>query len=382
MRVVLSTIGKFHTFDLARQLHAQGALRTIFSAYPRLKLRSERLPSKRVRTFPWLHAPLMKLGPLNEKLKRAWEWQDRIRFDRHVAHHLPACDLFCGLSSSGLQTGRIAKTRAAKYVCDRGSSHIRYQDNLLRDEHDRQGIPFAGIDPRVIAYEEAEYDLADAITVPSTFALGSFVQSGIRADKLRLAPYGVDLSKFFPVARPNDQEFSVLFVGSVSVRKGIVYLLEAFRRLRHDRKRLTIAGPIDSNTEKFLAPIRTDVSVRVLGHVPQEQLRWLMSSSHVMVLPSIEEGLALVQAQAMACGCPVIASDNTGASDLFTDGVEGFITRIRDVDAIAQRLQLLADDPDLRTRMGAAALKRVNSIGGWNEYGDTICKIFEELVLS
>ena len=67
-----------------------------------------------------------------------------------------------------------------------------------------------------------------------------------------------------------------------------------------------------------------------LGVVGQERLAELMSTSHVMVLPSIEEGLALVQGQAMACGCPVIASTNTGAEDLFTDGVEGFVVPIRD----------------------------------------------------
>ena len=68
-----------------------------------------------------------------------------------------------------------------------------------------------------------------------------------------------------------------------------------------------------------------------------------MSSSHVLVLPSVEEGLALVQAQAMACGCPLISSTNTGGEDLFSDGVEGFLVPIRSPEAIAERLQQLAD---------------------------------------
>jgi glycosyltransferase involved in cell wall biosynthesis len=89
----------------------------------------------------------------------------------------------------------------------------------------------------------------------------------------------------------------------------------------------------------------------------------------VLVLPSIEEGLALVQAQAMACECPVIATDATGAEDLFTDGVEGFIVADRDVDALASRMQQLADDSFLRAQMAAAARLRVDSMGGWDEYG-------------
>jgi len=105
-----------------------------------------------------------------------------------------------------------------------------------------------------------------------------------------------------------------------------------------------------------------------------------MSASDVMVLPSVEEGLALVQAQAMACGCPVIASENTGASDLFTDGREGFIVPIRHPTAISQRLQLLADSPDLRLRMREAALERAKAIGGWMQYGESLHLVFSELI--
>ena len=89
-----------------------------------------------------------------------------------------------------------------------------------------------------------------------------------------------------------------------------------------------------------------------------------------MVLPSIEEGLALVQAQAMACGCPLISSVNTGGEDLFQDGVEGFLVPIRSPEAIHDRLAQLADDPLLQQRMSAAALLRVQSLGGWADYGE------------
>jgi glycosyltransferase involved in cell wall biosynthesis len=121
-------------------------------------------------------------------------------------------------------------------------------------------------------------------------------------------------------------------------------------------------------------------NVEMLGSLPQSELAALMSRSHVLALPSIEEGLALVQAQAMACGCPVICSTNTGGEDLFTDGVEGFIVPIRDPIALANRLQQLADDPDLQRSMRAAALHRVRSIGGWKEYGDRWESLLQTLV--
>jgi glycosyltransferase involved in cell wall biosynthesis len=116
--------------------------------------------------------------------------------------------------------------------------------------------------------------------------------------------------------------------------------------------------------------------------MPQTELKGLMSRSHVMVLPSIEEGLAMVQAQTMACACPVIASCNTGADDLFTDGQEGFVVPIRDIDSLAARMQQLADQPDLRSTMGQRALQRVQSLGGWHDYGKKAMAIYQEMLTS
>jgi starch synthase len=382
MRVVLSTIGKFHTFDLARQLHKRGALRTIFSAYPWFKLKNERLPKESVKTFPYLHAPYMRLIPPSRPVRQFWKWQDMLWFDRYVTGRLPECDIFCGLSGSALSSGRLAKSRQAKYICDRGSSHIRVQDRILREEYDRQGIDFTGFDPRVVNREEAEYEAADFITVPSTFALNTFVESGVDRRKMRLAPYGVDLNTFFPCVQRSENRFNVLFVGGVTVRKGIGYLLDAFQKLECTHKHLTLAGSVSPELESTLKRVRGQDQISVLGPVQQHRLKEIMSASHVMVLPSVEEGLALVQAQAMACGCPVIASQNTGAQDLFTDGSEGFIVPIRDAVAIADRLQKLADNPDLRIRMSEAALRRVESNGGWDQYGEKMFQIFSEAIRS
>ena len=126
--------------------------------------------------------------------------------------------------------------------------------------------------------------------------------------------------------------------------------------------------------------VGNDERISILGHVPQRRLKEIMSVSHVMVLPSVEEGLACVQAQAMACGCPVIASQNTGAQDLFTDNREGFIVPVGDSSAIAERLQALADDPGLRLRMSEAALELVRSLGGWEQYGEQMYQIFSKVL--
>ncbi|WP_317201419.1 glycosyltransferase [Janthinobacterium sp.] len=383
MKVVLSTIGKFHTFDLARQLERRGALSAIFTGYPRFKLRNEGLPATSIRPFPWLHAPYMAV-PMRRwfgaAFTREWEYRDKQSLDAYVAARLPECDVFSGLSGSALRSGKKAQSRGARYVCDRGSAHIAFQDDILREEYQRWGVPFAGIDPRVIAREEEEYAQADLITVPSTFVLESFVAKGVARDKLRLAPYGVDLSRFSPVAEPERGVFDVLFVGSVAVQKGVLDLLDAFARLQHPNKRLTLVGSVTEEMRRLLAEKRLlNERVRLAGHVPQPSLKRIMSASHVMVLPSLQEGLAMVQAQAMACACPVIGTANTGAADLFDDGAEGFIVPIRDPAAIAAKLQRLADEPALRDDMGRAALLRVRRLGGWDSYGERMQAIFAEV---
>lgn len=251
----------------------------------------------------------------------------------------------------------------------------------MRKEFDRFGIPYRGIDPRIIEREEREYDLADAIFVPSRFVLRSFVQMGVAEGKLRVLPYGVDLTRFSRVALPAADSFDVLFVGALSVRKGAHYLLRAFERLVHPRKSLTLAGTIAPEVHAAVQGLLArQPGVRLLGHVPQDQLKAIMSRAHVLALPSIEEGLALVQAQAMACGCPVVASRNTGAEDLFSDGFEGTIVPPGNLDALCAALQELADDPDLRNRMAIAAQARVARSGGWNEYGRAALEAFSSFV--
>ena len=139
--------------------------------------------------------------------------------------------------------------------------------------------------------------------------------------------------------------------------------------MRHPHKHLTLAGSVQDDVRQLLATLPTE-HVTFAGSLPQPELAALMARSHVLALASVEEGLALVQGQAMACGCPVVATTATGAEDLFTDGVEGFIVPDRDTAALADRLQQLADDPALRERMSAAALERVKTLGGWDQYGD------------
>jgi glycosyltransferase involved in cell wall biosynthesis len=243
------------------------------------------------------------------------------------------------------------------------------------------GVPFAGIDPRAIGREEAEYAEADLVTVPSSFSYRSFIEQGVSADKLRLLPYGVNVSRFKPVGEPAVGQFDILYVGAMSLQKGIQYLVQAYHKVSHPNKSLTFAGAPSAEIITLLSARGLwPANTKVLGHVPQTELKNIMSRSHVLVLPSVQDGFGMVMAQAMACACPVIASRNTGGEDLFTNGDEGYLVPIRDVDSLAERLQQLADSPEQRAAMGKCALARVHALGGWNNYGEKAMAIYAEVL--
>ena len=382
MRIVQTVFGVFHHFELARQLDQRGHLQQIYSTWPWARLRREGLPHKLVGTFPWLHTPetlMYRLKLTHPYLLNQIGYANALAFDAWTnsqLRDLPTPDAIIAISGSSLRTGVSLQSRGSHFICDRGSSHQRYQEAIVSEEFRRWGVDREVSDIRDTLREERIYEMADAITVPSSFAARSFIESGVPAKKIWVIPYGVRLEQFGKLGDPPDDRFQVLFAGAVGLRKGFPYLLEAFAKLKRTNKLLRVAGALQPEMKRVLERLPRE-NVEFLGNVSQRRLAELMSTSHVMVLPSIEEGLALVQGQALACGCPVLASTNTGGEDLFADGVQGFILPVRSADAIAEKLQMLADDPALQQKLSEAALRRVQFLGGWNDYGER----WEQLLL-
>jgi len=376
MRIVQTVFGVFHHFELARELHRRSHLQRIYSTWPWRRLQREGLPRELVQTFPWLqlaeHVAQRAPSPLR-RLADPLGYANALAFDRFTLRQLQRLDqppdALIGISGSSLLTGQWLQQNGGVFLCDRGSSHARFQQDILREEFVRWGLPNPPSDPRDTAREEAIYAQADAIVVPSTFAAQSFLEHGIAPEKLHILPYGVRLEAFHPTATPDPNTFEVLFAGYASLRKGLPYLLEAFANLSHPHKALRIAGNFGPEGNALFARLPT-TNVERLGSLPTEQLAEVMSRSHALVLPSVEDGFGLVLPQAMACGAVPVATTHTGAADLYTDGVEGFIVPPRDPAALTQRLQQLADSPVLHQQMSTAALSRAHALGGWSSYGD------------
>lgn len=381
MKISHISPGRFHHISLCRLLEERGVLDQFFIAYPRNKLRDDGLPMGKVRCFPWLwglYHLRRKAGHETDKLTLDLSHYAQVTLSRYAASRLRGASALIAMSDTGLEAGREMKRLGGVWLCDRGSAHILYQDQLLAEEHRKWGVPYTPIDPRTIEREIKEYEEAHAVLVPSEFARRSFLQQGVPSSRVVKIPYGVDLRDFYPGKARDDGKFRILFVGGVTLQKGIPYLLEAVSRLRGDVE-LAIVGEASTMPASVLEQFDTS-RVNWVGRQPKALVREWMQQSDVLVLPSVQDGFGLVLAEAMACGCPVVASSHTGIEDLVTDGVEGFVVPPQDATALVDRLQALVDDRKMAKRMSEAAVARVGSLGGWNAYGDALVATVKRLV--
>lgn len=383
MKVTLSTIGRFHIFPLAKELEKKEYLQAIYSGFPWAKLEREGVSRQYVRTFPWVRPILMGTRFLPFKVPEyvldGLHTLSVATLDKYVAITMPQSDIYVGHEAVGLISGAEAQKRGILYVCDRGCTHMAWRERILQEENERLGLK-PRRKPNTYQREIAEYHQADLIVVPSQFVADSFVSEGIPKEKLAIVPYGVNLQRFKPVATPADEVFEVVFVGRISARKGVKDLLDGFAKAQIPNKHLTLVGTIDPEFQKLIMKQLEAANIKVLGHVAQPELKEILSRSHVFCLPSIEEGMAMVVAEAMACGCPPIVTYNTGATSLVCDGKNGFVIPIRSPDAIAEKLELLANNREKRDSMGQAALASVEALGGWENYGQQMIAVYQQLL--
>ncbi|UWP88868.1 glycosyltransferase [Aliiroseovarius crassostreae] len=381
MKVTLSTIGRFHMFPLARELERHGVLNRIYSGFPWSKLAREGVSKSRVTRFPYVRPILMGTRVLPFQVPAAV--LDRLHqlsvvtLDHYVARTLPDSDIFVGHEGVGLLSGAAAQRRGMLYICDRGCAHMAWRERLLNEENARFGLP-ARPRPRTYAREIEEYHRADLIVVASEMAKRSFLAEGIDAQKIAIVPYGVNFDRFHPVGTPSAERFEVVFVGGLSLRKGAMDLVAGFEAANIANKRLTIIGQVDPQVEALLGARLSHPTINRLGHVPHDQLKHHMSRAHVMVMPSIEDGFGMVVGEAMACGCPVIVSNHTGAADIVADGENGYVVPIRAPEFIAEKLEELATDPDRQRAMSKAALHSITRLGGWDVYGQRMIDLYAQ----
>jgi glycosyltransferase involved in cell wall biosynthesis len=381
MKVAISVWGRFHAFNLAQQLQTAGHLHQLISTYPNFAIAKYGIDSKLVHSIwhlellfrSWQRLPARLKGDRNLQL-----WFSE-QFDRAVTNCLsPGFDLFVGWSGFNFWSLQRAKAMGAKTVVERGSSHMHYQTEILKAEYERWGLKFTATHPGIYEREIESYSDADRIAVPSLFVKRTFLEQGIPENKLIHVPYGTSLSEFYPVPK-EDTIFRVIHCGALSLRKGVQYLLQAFYELNLPDAELWLVGSIAPEIEPFLAEYQSDCILHKGTH-PQSRLRWFYSQCSVFCLASIEEGQAMVQAQAMACGLPAIHTTNTGGDDIVRDGIDGFCIPIRDVETLKEKIFFFYENPDRRDEMGRNALERACKSLSWDDYGEKIVRAYLEIL--
>ena len=294
-------------------------------------------------------------------------------FDHGVSKRLAADDFgVVTVSGAAERTLQRAKELAIPSFLECPVAHHRSAARLLLEEARLQPdyaatlqyhrLP-AGFERRL----DHEIELASKLLVLSSYQQKTFEEQGVGAEKLVMVPLGVDTEVFQPRPRPLDPFFRVLFVGQITQRKGISYLIEAFERARIPQSELLLLGHVVGTD----APWRGRDGLRHVPHVPPWALPEHYAAADVYVLPSLVEGFPLTAAEAMASGLPVIVSENTFAHDVITDGDNGYVVPIRDSEAIAERLVALYRDASHRHEMGLAARKTAEEFS-WERYGERV----------
>lgn len=260
------------------------------------------------------------------------------------------------------------------------NSHPLQLQQLLAEEAVRLGIPFERAkDHRLIDAVLGEVARCDHLQAESEFTKRSYIAAGFPAERIHVVRPGKELTRFYPASDAEEQEalsrFRVLCVGAVSLRKGQVHLLEAWRRLHLPNGQLTLIGGINAEVASIVRGY--DGEFEHFGRV--ESLRPYFVRSSVLVVPSIEDGHAHVVGEALACGIPVIATVNTGAADYIRNGVNGYIVPVASPEAIAEKLEALHRDPALLRALREGARATIATVGDWRDRARDFAALYRRI---
>ena len=290
------------------------------------------------------------------------------------------CAVYC-YEDGALETFRAAKARGLKCIYDLPIAHWRAARRLLAEEAERLPEWACTLDglrdqKEKLQRKDEELFLADTVVVPSKFVRDSLPQNVLERKHVEVVPFGSpEVMEHTRVVRGSGP-LKILFAGSMTQRKGLGDLFSAMARLDPERFKLHVLGTptvgMDFYKRQFSGFIHhsTRSNLEVLD---------LMRSCDVFVLPSIVEGRALVQQEAMSCGLPIIVTKNAGAEELLEDGKAGFLVPIRSPEAIAEKLKILNRDRGLLESMGSAAKDKARQ-HTWATYRAKISEVVGSVI--
>lgn len=377
MKITYTATNRSHHYPYAEALNRAGHLHAFVAGFSRLSSRSA-LPSvgtklKRHDFFQTSYLGSLKIKApfvVTSKLDRL----SASRLDQASYKWAKESDAFIYYRTQGRKTALRLHREQTPTLCvmEEVNSHVENMNELLQIEYEQLGLGKYQVEIPDYELRLQAYGEADAILCPSEFVRESFLSRGFSPKKIIKVNFG-----FPPLdgaatdgQKADDGVFRLLYVGQLHYRKGLRYAVEAFRRLKHPRKEFVIIGP--ATLETGLENIPIPDGVVFTGALKDEALKNQYRRASVFVLPSVEEGLALVQGEALAFGVPLLITTNTGGSDLIRDGIEGFIVPPFETDLLSERLQEMADDENLLERMSAAAKNAARALGSWDKAAERL----------
>lgn len=287
-------------------------------------------------------SPLFRYTPL----RFSPGWQNHLNgdwFDRAVARQLQPGHTLVGFNGQALHSFRRATQlgyeRLELLSANSHTCHVAHQHQLALHTYPIEGSWLNGAQQQKTIQE---YEQCDRIYVASEYTRQSFLRQGIAAEKLQRFFFR-PAARFQPTASlPPDRPFRIVYTGSLTVMKGIPVLLEAFSRLSEAAELTLVGNSGTRGMRRYLQGwLRRDRRIRIAPGDPLPHLQ----AAHVYVHPSYEDGLAYAPLEALACGVPVIVTEDTGMKDYVQPGENGFVVPTGSWEAILNRLEWVQQHP-------------------------------------
>ncbi len=207
------------------------------------------------------------------------------------------------------------------------------------------------------------------------------------AGRYRIIPSGVDCGSFAqatPIPDFLDGRRNILFLGRLEKRKGLPFLLEAYRRLKQEMPDLRLIvvggdGGLRGACERYVERFRL-ADVVFTGYVPDADKPRYFKTAHAYCAPNTgAESLGIVLLEAMAAGTPIVASSIEGFADVLTDGQEGLLVPPRDSEGLEAALRRLLSDEALREGMREQAVSTAQRYS-WDRTAGQVLQYYEETI--
>lgn len=384
-----SQIGAREHYAVPRVLHREGrlgALYTDFWAGRMVRGMARQSRARLFRSFATRFHPDLADAQVTSWNARSIVWETGLRNQKK--HNVYESFIKIGASFSACVRGMLSRRRdlgsggvffaydtgaleAMEWCREHGLKCIlnqmdpnRVEVQMVREEEKRW--PDWCLQPLEVPEEyfrrrEQEWALADRIVVNSEFCRQALVTQGVPPKKLSIVPLCFEAStngeeKGAGKNNPPGPKgkLRVLYLGQVILRKGIQYLMQAAKLLENQPVQFDVVGPIGISAAAIACAPR---NMTFHGRATRDQTSKWYQQSDVFVLPTISDGFAITQLEAMSYGLPVVATPCCGA--VVSDGLDGFILPQRDADALAKTFQRYLADPELLWTQRNAAIAKV-----------------------